>query len=178
MSNESQDTTLPEVEPTSTVSTPETESLNQAMAKEFKEAQDKILRLHAEIDNVRRRAERDVSAAHKYGSEKLLKDILPVVESLEQGIAIAVDSGDASAKAIHEGMVLTHKLLLDALKKHGITQINPENMPFHTGEMEAISMVPNDNVEPNTVLTVVQKGYKLNDRLLKAALVIVSTKGT
>ncbi len=135
---------------------------------------DKYMRLQAEMENLRRRSERDVSHAHKYGSEKLIKDVLPVLESLEHGLATPVNGDDKHVVSLREGMELTHKLLLDVLKKHGVTQINPEGAPFNAAQMEAISAIPNDNVEPNTVLNVVQKGYSLNDRLIKAALVIVS----
>ena len=135
---------------------------------------DKYMRLQAEMENLRRRSERDVSHAHKYGSEKLLKDILPVLESLEHGLATPVSGDDNHLVSLREGMELTHKLLLDVLKKHGVTQINPEGAPFNASQMEAVSTAPNDEVEPNTVLNVVQKGYSLNDRLLKAALVVVS----
>jgi molecular chaperone GrpE len=140
--------------------------------KQAAQWRDQNLRLQAEMENIRRRAERDVSAAHKFGAEKLLKDIVPVLESLEQGLLNAGEHGNATA--LYEGMELTHKMLIETLRKHGVHQINPEGMPFNSAEMQAISMVPNANVDPNTVITVVQKGYKLNERLLKAAMVVVS----
>ena len=150
---------------------------DSALAEAQKRADDnwdKYMRLQAEMENLRRRSERDVSHAHKYGSEKLIKDVLPVLESLEHGLAMPVTSDDKHLASLREGMELTHKLFLDVLKKHGVTQINPEGVPFNAAQMEAISAIPNDNVEPNTVLTVVQKGYSLNERLLKAAMVVVS----
>jgi molecular chaperone GrpE len=136
------------------------------------EFHDKYLRLQAEMDNMRRRTERDISAAHKYGSEKLIKDLLPVVDSLERGLEVQASTPEV--KAMHEGMEMTLKLLLETLEKNGVKAIEPEGQPFNPDEMQAISMQPADNVDPNTVLNVVQKGYSLNGRLLKPALVVVS----
>ena len=134
---------------------------------------DKLVRLQAEMENVRRRAERDVSSAHKYGSEKLVKSLLPVVDSLERGLEIVAD-GSPEVKAMHEGMELTLKMLLETLSKNGVKQLDPVGEPFNPEEMEAVSMQPSPEVEPNTVLTVMQKGYLLNDRLVRPAMVMVS----
>lgn len=143
----------------------------QAQAK-ANEMQDKFVRIQAEMENLRRRTERDVAAAHKYGSEKLIKDLLPVVDSLERGLDF--DASAAELKAIHEGMEMTMKILLETLEKNGVKQVFPEGEPFNPEEMEAISMQPAENVEPNTVITVVQKGYSLNGRLIRPAMVVVS----
>lgn len=134
---------------------------------------EKLLRLQAEMENVRRRSERDIASAHKYGSEKLIKSLLPVVDSLERGMEIAAQ-GSAEMKAIHEGMELTHKLLLETLEKNGVKQLDPVGEPFNPEEMEAVSMQPANEVDSNTVLSVVQKGYLLNDRLVRAVMVVVS----
>lgn len=144
-------------------------ALQQALTEQL----DKYVRLQAELENIRRRAERDVSAAHRYGAEKLVKELLAVVDSLERGLDLKHEL-DEAGKAMHEGMEMTLKLLLSALDKQGVKPVNPEGAPFKAAEMEAISAVPNDKVEPNTVLTVVQKGYYLNDRLIRPALVVVS----
>jgi len=122
---------------------------------------------------VRRRAERDVVSAHKYGSEKLIKDLLPVVDSLESGLEIASEGG-VETQSMREGMELTLKMLLEALEKSGVKQIDPMGEPFNPEEMEAVSMQPAPEVESNTVLVVIQKGYLLNDRLVRAAKVMVS----
>lgn len=143
----------------------------QANAK-AKEMQDKFMRVQAEMENLRRRTERDVASAHKYGSEKLVKALLPVVDSLERGLEVDV-AGD-EVKAMHEGMEMTLKMLLETLEKNGVKVVSPEGEPFNPEEMEAISMQPGENVDPNTVLNVVQRGYTLNGRLVRPALVIVS----
>lgn len=137
------------------------------------ESHDQLLRLQAEMENMRRRSERDVVSAHKYGSEKLIKELLPVIDGLERGLEIEGEKSDAE-KAMHEGMEMTHKLLLEALKKHGVKCIDPAGEPFNPEEMEAISMQPAENLDPNSVITVVQRGYSLNGRLARAAMVIVS----
>jgi molecular chaperone GrpE len=133
----------------------------------------KLVRLQAEMENVRRRAERDVSSAHKFGSERLIKELLPVADSLERGLE-SVDSQDPTVKALYDGMVMTLKLLQDALTKNGIKEVNPMGEPFNAAQMEVISLLPNDKVDSNTVIQVIQKGYLLNDRLLRPAMVVVS----
>jgi molecular chaperone GrpE len=137
------------------------------------ESHDQLLRLQAEMENMRRRSERDVAGAHKYGSEKLIKELIPVIDGLERGLEIEGEKSDAE-KSMHEGMEMTHKLLLEALKKHGVKCIDPAGEPFNPDEMEAISMQPAENLDPNSVITVVQRGYSLNGRLVRAAMVIVS----
>lgn len=141
----------------------------QENAHKFK---DQAVRLQAEMENLRRRTERDVASAHKYGSEKLIKELLPVVDSLERGLAIEISGPEV--KAVHEGMEMTMKMLLEALEKNGVKQIDPEGEPFNPEEAEAISMQPADGVDPNTVMNVVQKGYSLNGRLIRPAMVVVS----
>ena len=137
------------------------------------ESRDQLLRLQAEMENMRRRSERDIAGAHKYGSEKLIKELIPVIDGLERGLEIEGEKSDAE-KSMHEGMEMTHKLLLEALKKHGVKCIDPAGEPFNPDEMEAISMQPAENLDPNSVITVVQRGYSLNGRLVRAAMVIVS----
>lgn len=153
---------------------------HEELVVEYNEAQqradenwDKLVRLQAEMENLRRRAERDVASAHKYGVEKLIKSLLPVVDSLERGLEIAVD-GSSEVKAMHEGMELTLKILLETLEKNNVKQLNPVGEPFNPEEMEAVSMQPASEVESNTVLTVMQKGYLLNNRLVRPAMVTVA----
>ncbi|PCI68056.1 MAG: nucleotide exchange factor GrpE [Piscirickettsiaceae bacterium] len=133
----------------------------------------KVLLAKADVENIRRRTQKDVEKAHRFSVEKFAKDMLPVVDSLEMGLAASDDtSGDV--KAIKEGMELTYKQLLDSLAKSGVEQINPEGDVFDSECHQAISMVPSPDHEPNTVMQVFQKGYSLNGRLLRPAMVIVS----
>lgn len=134
---------------------------------------DKLVRMQAEMENLRRRVERDVASAHKFGIEKILKDLLAVVDSLQSGLDIGKNLG-GDAKSIHEGLELTLKLLLDTLKKNGVQEIDPIGHPFNPADMEAVSAQPGTKSDPNTVINVLQKGYKLHDRLLRPALVIIA----
>ncbi len=131
---------------------------------------DLFLRTRADADNIRRRASIDVENAHKYAVEKLARELLAVVDSLDHGLA----SVGADSNALKEGMELTYKLLLDILTKFGILPINPVNEPFDPMKHEALTAQVKNDVEPNTVLTVVQKGFTLQDRVLRPARVIVS----
>ena len=135
---------------------------------------DQLLRLQAEMQNIRRRAERDVESAHKYGLEKFANQLLPVVDNLQRALD-AIDADNESQKAIYEGIDLTLKSFLDVLAQFKIEAIDPSGEPFDADYHQAVSMVPNPDVEPNTVLEVFQKGYKLNGRLMRPAMVVVST---
>lgn len=132
---------------------------------------EKSVRALAELDNVRRRAERDVSHAHRYGLEKFVNALLPVVDSLEQALQLARQAEDS---AMLEGLELTMKLFLDVLQKHEVEQVDPQGLPFDPTLHEAMSMQVSDEVPANAVLTVFQKGYKLHDRVIRPARVIVS----
>jgi len=132
------------------------------------------LRLQADIDNLRKRAERDVANAHKFGLEKLITELLPVKDSLEMGIAAATEGDNIDAQKLLEGTELTLKMLSDALTKFNVVEINPLGEKFNPEFHEAMSMQPREDVDPNTVVTVVQKGYLLNDRLVRPAMVMVS----
>lgn len=142
------------------------------VADKVKALEDKLLRTHAEMDNVRRRAERDIASAHKFGSEKMIKGLLPVIDSLEKAQDHAFDNEEA--KAIHEGVALTMKMFLDVLAKFGVECIDPLNAPFDPESHEAMSMVEHQEVDANTVVNVLQKGYRLNGRLVRPARVFVS----
>ena len=131
---------------------------------------EKLVRMTAELDNVRRRATRDVEQAHRFGIEKLLTSLLPVIDSLEQAIQL-VDQ--ASNQAMHEGLALTMKLFLDVLAKQHVTQIDPVGEIFNPAEHEAMSMVDSPDAAPHTILNVFQKGYRLNDRVIRPARVII-----
>lgn len=148
---------------------------DQLRAMEAKAAEnlDKAVRALAELDNVRRRAERDVGNAHKYGLEKMAKALLPVIDSLEQALQIEV-TADETVKSIHEGVELTLKLLHGLLKQFAIEPVDPVGQPFDPECHEAMSMQVDEEVTPGTVLTVFQKGYLLNKRVIRPARVIVS----
>lgn len=132
---------------------------------------EKAVRAVAELDNVRRRSEREVQNAHRYSLEKFANGLLPVVDSLEQALQLADKSADA---AMHEGLSLTMKLFLDVLEKFDVKQIDPSGEPFNPEQHEAMSMQESPDAEPNSVLMVFQKGYKLNDRVIRPARVIVA----
>jgi molecular chaperone GrpE len=143
----------------------------QALAEEITELKDQLLRSAAEMENVRRRAQRDVENAHKYAVEKLINELFPVIDSLEKAVetAVATDGADAIA----EGVGLSLKLFTDTLAKAGVEQIDPLGEPFDPQVHEAMTMVPNPDAEPNSIMDVMQKGYVLNGRVVRAAKVIV-----
>jgi len=145
-----------------------------ALQEQLNAANDQLLRTQAEIQNIRRRAERDVENAHKYGLEKFANQLLPVVDNLQRALD-AIDGDKDSQKAIYEGIDLTLKNFLDVLAQFKIEAIDPSGEPFDADYHQAVSMVPNPDVEPNTVIEVFQKGYKLNGRLMRPAMVVVST---
>ena len=151
---------------------PDLESQLAAAEERAEENNNKYMRLAAEVENLRKRTVREVEHAHKFGIEKFANELLAVVDSLEMGI----DAGaDASAESLLVGSQATLKLLIAALEKSGIDRIDPEGEPFDPNEHEAMTMQPSDTVEPGSVLTVVQKGYRLNGRLLRPARVIVAS---
>jgi len=147
------------------------EQLDSAL-KDADTHKDTALRAKAEADNIRRRAEREVSNASKFALERFAKEILGVVDSLEKALEQPAE-GDAQI-AMHEGIQLTYKLLLDTLKKFSIEQISPLGESFDPGLHEAMVMQESDEHEPNSVMMVVQTGYQLNGRLIRPARVIVA----
>ncbi len=140
----------------------------------LKEANDKMLRSLAEAENIRRRASLDVENAHKFGIEKIARELLNVVDSLESGLDTVTEPDQIQIEHLREGMQLTHKLLLDILAQFQIKQINPKGDIFDPRQHEALTTQPSAEVEPNTVLMVVQKGYMIHDRILRPARVIVA----
>ena len=137
---------------------------------EVEKFRDLALRAEAEMQNLQRRTARDVENAHKFGVEKFVQNMLPVVDSLEK----AIESTGDNADAIAQGVRLCHKLMVDTLNKAGVEIIDPVGEPFDPNEHQAMSMVENPDMEPNSVLAVVQKGCKLNGRLVRPAMVMVS----
>jgi molecular chaperone GrpE len=145
------------------------EALTAALS-EVEKFKDLALRAEAEMQNLQRRTARDVENAHKFGVEKFVHNMLPVVDSLEKAIESTGDNVDAIA----EGVRLCHKLMVDTLTKEGVEIIDPTGEPFDPNEHQAMSMVENPDMEPNSVLAVVQKGCKLNGRLVRPAMVMVT----
>jgi len=145
----------------------------EALQEQLAAAQDQALRTAADLQNLRRRAEQDVEKAHKFALERFAGDLLAVVDSLERGLELT-DIESEAYKAMREGMELTLKLLLDTLKRHQIEPVDPHGAPFDPQQHQAMTTEENAEVEPNTVLRVFQKGYLLNGRLLRPAMVVVS----
>lgn len=142
----------------------------ETRAAAAKEAQ---LRVMADVENTRRRLERDAASNLKYAAEKLLGELLAVADSLELGLR-AAENADASARALGEGMQLTYRQLMSVLEKNGVKQIDPVGQPFDPEFHQAMSMAPSVDVPANHVLSVMQKGYRLHERLLRPAMVVVS----
>lgn len=134
---------------------------------------ERYVRAAAETENVRKRAARDVENAHKFALERFGKELLAVKDGLEMALAA---SESASVESLLEGSEATLKLLGSTMERFGIEQVDPEGESFDPEWHEAISVQPSDAVEPGTVLTVVQKGYSLNGRLLRPAMVIVAAE--
>ena len=145
-------------------------------AAQVEEYRDKALRAEAEMMNVRRRAEKDVGNAHKFALERFLQSLLPTVDSLEKAIdAVEQAKGDgASEDPMYKGVTLCLKMLLEVMGKENVVVIDPHGEPFDPQEHEAISMIESPDMEPNSVVAVIQRGYKLNERLVRPAMVIVS----
>jgi molecular chaperone GrpE len=149
------------------------EEIIAGLEAEVAEARDSVLRAHADVQNVTRRAEQDVEKARKFALEGFARELLPVVDNLERALEAA--SGDDTAiKAIAEGVDLTLKSFQGALGKFHIEAVDPAGEPFDPNLHQAMSMVENAEVEPNTVIAVMMKGYTLNGRLLRPAMVMVS----
>jgi molecular chaperone GrpE len=143
----------------------------EAARREAAEYREQMLRLAAELENVRKRAARDVENARKYGFERLAQALLPVRDSLEAALA---HGADANVETLLEGKQATLRLLDAAFEHVGVTELDPEGEPFDPEHHEAMTTQPSETAEPNTVLTVIQKGYAINDRLLRPARVVVA----
>src|SRR5699024_635396 len=148
------------------------EALQQA-EEEAEQNRDQALRAAAEADNVRKRAQRDVDAARKFALEKFVIELLGVRDSLDMGLKASEEQG-ADADKLAEGMELTGRMLATAMEKFGVEQVNPEGETFDPEQHEAVSMQETDAQGPNTVVSVMQKGYTLNGRVLRAAMVVVA----
>lgn len=143
------------------------------IAEADKREQDIVLRAKAEVENMRRRTEQDVEKAHKFALEKFAKDLLNVVDNLERGMT-SLESIDESAKALVEGVQLTHKELVSVLNRFGVEAVGSVGEAFNPELHQAISMQPAEGVEPNHISVVLQKGYTLQGRVIRPAMVMVA----
>ncbi|OKY27153.1 MULTISPECIES: nucleotide exchange factor GrpE [Thalassotalea] len=134
---------------------------------------DSVIRAKAEVDNVRRRSAQDVEKARKFALEKFVGELLPVVDNLERAIA-SFDAENEETKPMLEGVELTLQSFLSSLEKFDVKSIEPQDQPFNPELHQAMSMQEVEGVEPNTVIAVMQKGYELNGRLVRPAMVMVS----
>jgi molecular chaperone GrpE len=134
---------------------------------------DQLVRTQAQMDNLRKRQERELENAHKYALERFVNELLPVRDSMEMGLAAANDE-NATIDHLREGTALTLKLFADVMEKFNVVRIDPEGQPFDPELHQAMGMQPRSDVPPNTVVVVVQKGYTLNGRLVRPAMVMVS----
>lgn len=139
----------------------------------YNEAVTALRYTQAEMENLRKRAERDVSNAYKYGPEKLINELLVVVDSLEKSLEL-ISQPTADITAVREGIELTYKMLINVLEKFSVKQVNPEGESFNPTWHEAMTMQQQEGAKSGTVLSVLQKGYTLHERLLRPALVIVA----
>lgn len=144
----------------------------EKLQTEVGNAKDQALRVQAEAQNVRRRAEGDVEKAHKFGQEKFAQEVLTVLDNLERALAAAPE--DEATKAIREGVEMTYQGLVNSLVKFKVEIVDPQGDAFNPELHQAMSMVENAEVAPNTVIAVMQKGYTLHGRLLRPAMVMVS----
>jgi len=143
---------------------------------EVSKCQDQMLRQQAEVDNIRKRLQRDVSDAHKFALKNIANELLPIIDSMEMEQKSAIENPDTDVTTLREGSALIMKMLSGLFEKFQIEVIDPEGDKFDPEKHQAISMVPTPDVEPNTVIQVHQKGYELNQRLLRPAMVIVAAK--
>lgn len=152
------------------------ENLQQQLAAALTMAQqekERSLRTAAEMENLRRRAAMDVEKAHKFALEKFAGELLPVIDSLERALEMS-DRENELLKPTLEGVELTLRSMLNAVGKFGVLPIDPQGESFDPNRHQAMSMVENPNVAPNTVLAVMQKGYELNGRVIRPAMVMLA----
>lgn len=146
--------------------------LSEAQVKASEE-KDTAIRAIAEMENIRRRSAIDVEKARKFALEKFVNELLPVIDNMERAISVT-STDDEATKSIIEGVELTLKTLLNAVEKFGVKAVDPQGEAFNPEHHQAIGMQPSEEFDSNTVMTVMQKGYMLNDRLLRPAMVMVA----
>lgn len=145
----------------------------EAAKQTIADQKDSVVRAAADVENVRRRATQDVEKAHKFALEKFANELLPVIDNLERAIEFS-DKENETLKPVLEGVEMTLKSFEDAVAKFGVETVNPQGETFNPDFHQAMSIQPSNDVSPNTVLAVMQKGYTLNGRLLRPAMVMVS----
>ena len=150
------------------------QELEAQLAETAKKEQDLLLRTRAEIDNIRRRTEQDVEKAHKFALEKFAKDVLNTIDNLERALATPRNAEDESVKALFDGVELTLKELLATVARFGVEPMGAVGEVFNPDLHQAISMQPVDGFESNQITTVLQKGYLLNGRVIRPAMVMVA----
>ena len=150
------------------------QELEAQLAETAKKEQDLLLRTRAEIDNIRRRTEQDVEKAHKFALEKFAKDILNTIDNLERALATPANMEDESVKALFNGVELTLKELLATVARFGVEPVGVVGEIFNPDLHQAISMQPMEGFETNQITTVLQKGYLLNGRVIRPAMVMVA----
>ena len=151
----------------------ELEAQLEAAQQASLEERERAIRAVAEMENLRRRAAQDVEKAHKFALEKFAAELLPVLDNLERAIELA-DKENDTLKPMIEGVELTLKSMQSGVAKFGLVALDPTNQPFDPNAHQAMSMVPSADVAPNTVSAVMQKGYELNGRVIRPAMVMVS----
>ena len=144
-----------------------------ALQKKADDHYDQLVRAHAEIENLKRRHTQELEKAHKYALDKFVGELLTIWDSLELGLQ-AAQNDEADVASLREGTELTVKMFGDVMEKFNVERINPEGEAFNPEFHQAMSMVPNAEMAPNTVMAVMQKGVSLNDRLIRPAMVVVS----
>ncbi|PVX42922.1 molecular chaperone GrpE [Pasteurella langaaensis DSM 22999] len=150
------------------------QELEEQLAEAAKKEQDALLRARAEVDNIRRRAEQDVEKAHKFALEKFSKDILNTIDNLERALATPANKEDEAVKSLFDGVELTLKELLATVSRFGIEPVGVVGEAFNPDLHQAISMQPTEGFETNQITTVLQKGYLLNSRVIRPAMVMVA----
>ena len=150
------------------------QELEAQLAETEKKEQDLLLRTRAEIDNIRRRTEQDVEKAHKFALEKFAKDILNTIDNLERALATPANTEDETVKALFDGVELTLKELLATVARFGVEPVGVVGEVFNPDLHQAISMQPMEGFETNQITTVLQKGYLLNGRVIRPAMVMVA----
>jgi len=139
----------------------------------IKDYWDQMMRLRAEIENNRKRAERDLENAHKYALKNFVEALLPIVDSMEMGQTAAA-ADNATLESIREGSSLTMNMLVQVLEKNGLEQLDPVGEKFDPEKHQAMTMIESEDAESNTIIEVMQKGFMLNDRLVRPAMVVVA----
>ena len=150
------------------------EQLKAQVEENSKKEQDLLLRTRAEIDNMRRRSEQDIEKAHKFALEKFSKDILNTIDNLERALSTPANKEDESIKALFDGVELTLKELLSTVSRFGVEPVGAVGETFNPDLHQAISMQPAEGFESNQITTVLQKGYTLNGRVIRPAMVMVA----